>query len=106
MRCNVCLNDAECEVDTGKKCFACGNAACGACSAIAATYYRFTRKRICNDCQEDHAGHFVLARKARPDAGGRRRGAAAAVGLGTWARRFATREELVALGYTDAGGHA
>lgn len=58
MRCNVNLNESECEVYTGKKCFGCGNAACGACSDLVHYLQYSGKKRLCKDCQEDREGWF------------------------------------------------
>lgn len=36
------------------QCFACGQAVCKKCSRIVAKYYSYGRRRICEQCVEDH----------------------------------------------------
>ena len=62
-RCNVSMNSRECEVVTGKVCFGCGSAACGACSDIV-HYLKYGKKRLCNDCQEEREGWFTAVSSA------------------------------------------
>ena len=49
-RCHVA--DERCQLRTRKHCFACGLPVCGECSLIR-SWYRWRRKRICANCDED-----------------------------------------------------
>lgn len=65
-RCAVTCNDPECEVyPIATKCFACGQYACRSCTAVVVRYYRYARKRICLDCQIDHAEGITLTSTRR-----------------------------------------
>jgi hypothetical protein len=54
-RCHV-SNTLHCEGMCSTECFSCGSAACKNCSKVVPTYMKWRNKRICRDCDLQHAG--------------------------------------------------